>query len=250
MKPFLSIVIPSFNEEENFKKGALKKVAVYLRKFPFLFEVILVDDGSEDKTPQLLQGFIKNRKNWQLIKNSHQGKAAAVATGVKQAKAENILFTDFDQSTPLSEVDKLLPFLKKGFEIVIGSREIKGAKREKEPLHRHLMGKVFNLVVRLIAVSGIYDTQCGFKIFKAAAAKQLFPQLKIYKQGRIKKAFTGAFDVEVLYLAQKKGFKIAEVPIFWQHYKTSRVNPLKDSVKMFFDVLKIRFYDLMGRYGQ
>lgn len=182
------------------------------------------------------------------MRNPHQGKAAAVATGVRLAQGENILFTDFDQATPLAEIEKLLPFLKKGYDIIIGSREVKGAKREKEPFYRHLMGKVFNLVVKLFAFKGIEDTQCGFKLFKAKAAKELFPQLQVYRSTKIKNAFTGAFDVELLYLARKKGYQIAEVPVFWQHYKTTRVNPVRDSLRMFSDVLKIRLYDLLGRY--
>lgn len=248
MKLFLSVIIPSYNEVKNFGKGALKKVDNYLKKAPFTYEVLLVDDGSTDKTPHLLTQFVKNKKNWRLIKNIHQGKAGTIARGVKEARAENILFTDFDQSTPLAEMKKLTPFLAKGYEIVIGSREVKGAKREKEPLHRHLMGKVFNLVVRFFAIGGIHDTQCGFKLFKTKTAKKLFSHLKIYKPGRIKTAFTGAFDVEILYLAQKWGYKIAEVPIFWQHYHTERVSAIKDSFKMFLDVLRIRLYDFLGQY--
>lgn len=248
MKPFLSIIIPAFNEEKNFKKGALKKVANYLKEFSRFYEVIIIDDGSLDKTASLIKEFIKDKKNWRLVKNPHQGKAATIATGVKLAKGDNVLFTDFDQATPLSEIEKLLPFLKKGYDIVIGSREIKGAKREKEPFYRHLMGKVFNLVVKLFAFRGIHDTQCGFKLFRSRVAKELFSGLQVYKPGIIKNAFTGAFDVEILYLAQKKGYKIAEVPVFWRHYKTTRVNPIKDSIKMFFDVIKIRFYDLLGKY--
>jgi len=248
MKPFLSIIIPSFNEEENFQTGALARVAEFLKKFAFSYEVLIVDDGSDDQTVNLVKGFIKDKINWQLIKNPHQGKAATIATGVKLASGENILFTDFDQATPLSEIEKLIPFLKKNYEIVIGSREVKGSKREKEPFYRHLMGKGFNIIVQLFALEGLHDTQCGFKLFKSEVAKELFKQLKVYKSELIKNAFTGAFDVEVLFLAQKKGYKIAEVPVEWRHYKTIRVNPIKDSFRMFFDVLKIKIYDILGKY--
>lgn len=244
----LSIIIPAYNEEQNFKKGALKKVAGYLKNCDFSWEVIVVDDGSCDKTAQLVASFIKNKKNWRLIKNPHQGKASTVQRGVKEAIGENVLFTDFDQATPISEVEKLLPFLNKGYSIVIGSREIKGAKREKEPFYRHLMGKIFNLVVKIIAFAGIDDTQCGFKLFKTKVAKELFSELKVYEKKETKNAFTGAFDVELLYLADKRGYDIAEVPIHWRHFKTERVNPIKDSMRMFFDVLKIRLYDFLGRY--
>ena len=248
MKKFITIVIPSYNEAENFAKGALSQVADYLKKAAFSYEVLLVDDGSTDDSTDLIEKFITQKHQWRLIKNPHQGKAGTVATGVKLAQGKNILFTDFDQSTPLSELEKLTPFLQKDYQIIIGSREIKGAKREKEPFHRHLMGKVFNLVVRLFVISGIHDTQCGFKLLKAPVAKKLFSQLKIYKPGKIKTAFTGAFDVELLYLAQKQGYKIVEVPVFWQHHETNRVNPIKDSLKMFLDVLRIRLYDILGQY--
>jgi glycosyltransferase involved in cell wall biosynthesis len=248
MKPVLSVIIPAYNEEENFKKGALDKVADYFKKSSFLYEVIVVDDGSIDKTAMLVADFIKNKENWRLIKNPHQGKAATVRKGVEEAEGENVLFTDFDQATPISEVEKLLPFLNKGYSVVIGSREIKGAKREKEPFYRHLMGKIFNLVVKIIAFGGVADTQCGFKLFKTEVAKELFSQLKVYQSRKIESAFTGAFDVELLFLAQKQGFQIAEVPVHWRHFETERVNPIKDSVRMFFDVLKIRINDLLGKY--
>lgn len=247
MKLHLSIIIPAFNEEENFKKGALRKVAQYLVKASYSYEVIIVDDGSKDKTASLVKEFTKNKKKWRLIKNFHQGKAAAVAVGVKSAKGTNILFTDFDQATPLAEVEKLLPFLKKGYDVVIGSREIKGAKREKEPFYRHLMGKVFNLIAQIIALPGIHDTQCGFKLFRTKVARDIFSRSKI-SHIETKRAFTGAFDVEVLFLAQKRGYKIAEVPVFWRHFETVRVNPIKDSMRMFLDVIKIRFNDLLGKY--
>ena len=249
MKPFLSIIIPAFNEEKNFKKGALGKVEDYLKNFSYSYEVIVVDDGSTDKTPSLVGDFVKGRTGWFLIKNHHQGKAGTVSTGVKRAQGIHILFTDFDQATPLSEIEKLLPFLSKGYDVIIGSREVKGAKREEEPFYRHLMGKIFNFIVQMFTLPGIHDTQCGFKLFRARVAKELFSQLQVYRATKIKNAFTGAFDVEVLYLAQKKGYRIAEVPVFWKHYETKRINPLKDSVRMFFDVLKIKLNDFLGKYG-
>lgn len=248
MRKFLTIIIPTYNEVDNFNRGVLNKIAEYLKTFPQTWEVIIVDDGSEDQTTQLIEKYIKNKINWRLIRNPHQGKAATITTGVRQAQGENILFTDFDQATPLSEIEKLLPFLKKNYDFIIGSREVKGAKREKEPFYRHLMGKVFNLVVKLFLLQGIQDTQCGFKLIKLFTAKDLFSRLLVYRPEKIKNAFTGAFDVELLYLAQKRNYRIAEVPVSWQHYKTTRVSPIKDSLRMFIDVLKIRFYDLLGKY--
>jgi len=247
MKPFLTIVIPAYNEAKNFHQGALKKVNSYLDKCSFNCKVLIIDDGSQDRTVALIRNFIQDKKNWKLLEKKHEGKAAAVAFGVKKARGENILFADFDQATPLSEVEKLIPFLEKGYQVVIGSREIEGAKREDEPLLRHLMGKVFNIVVQLFALPGIHDTQCGFKLFKTETAKKLFSKLQIKHQEK-KRAFTGAFDVEILYLARKYDYKIAEVPIYWSHFKTDRVSALQDSMRMFFDVMKIRLYDLLGKY--
>ena len=158
------------------------------------------------------------------------------------------MFTDFDQATPLSEVEKLIPFIKKGYQVAIGSREVKGSQRLDEPRYRHLMGKVFNFAVQIIAIGGIHDTQCGFKLFTSQAAKELFTSLIVYGNGVEKQAFTGAFDVELLYIAQKRGYRIAEVPVSWRHIKTNRVNPIRDSVRMFLDLVKIRLAALSGGY--
>ena len=245
---FLSIVIPAFNESDNLERGALEKVVRYLQKQPFEYEVIIVDDGSTDGSPATLEMYVNNHPHWQLIKNSHQGKAQTVAKGVAEAQGELVLFTDFDQATPLSEVEKLFPFVRKKYDIVIGSREVKGSQRLKEPWYRHLMGRVFNLFVSLLALRGIQDTQCGFKLFKARVAKDLFSRLVVYGPHPETGAFTGAFDVEALYLAQKSNYKIAEVPVRWKHVKTTRVNPIKDSIRMFFDLLRIRLTDIMGQY--
>lgn len=244
----LSIIIPAYNEEDNVRRGVLDEVEKYLNNRKYEWEVIIVDDGSDDQTAALIDQWIREKLNWKLIRNPHNGKAETVKIGVLAATGDAILFTDFDQATPLSEVEKLLPFLRKGEDIVIGSREVKGSERLKEPWHRHLMGKVFNMIVQVIAIGGIHDTQCGFKLFKAHVAKDLFQSLVVYAKGKETSAFTGAFDVELLYIAQKRGYKIAEVPVSWKYVKTIRVNPLRDSVRMFVDVVKIRLTDLSGGY--
>ena len=247
-KPYFSVIIPAYNEEPNFKKGTLDEVPKYLEKQDYSYEILIVDDGSDDNTAKLADAFAKKYKNVRVIKNPHQGKAETVKTGVEKANGELILFTDFDQATPLSEAEKLLPYFP-DYDIVIGSRQLPGAKREKEPIHRHLMGLVFNLIVQLIAVRGIWDTQAGFKCFKSQPAKELFKQLKVYGQGKkVQGALVTAFDVELLFIAKKRGYKIKEIPIIWHHVATSRVNPLKDSLRMFRDVVKIRLNDFKGVY--
>lgn len=244
----LSVVIPAYNEEPNFKKGLVEEVPKYLEKQDYAYEILIVDDGSTDKTAQLADEFARKYKNVRVIKNPHEGKAETVKKGVEEAKGELILFTDFDQATPLSEIEKLLPFFPE-YDIVIGSRQLPGAKRDKEPIYRHIMGLGFNLVVQTIAVRGIWDTQAGFKCFKADIAKELFTKLKVYGKGKkVQGALVTAFDVELLFIAKKHGYKIKEVPIVWHHVATTRVNPIKDSIKMFRDVIKVRANDLKGVY--
>lgn len=245
---YLSVVIPAYNEKDNFKDGSLAKVSDYLSKQTYTWEVIVVDDGSTDGTTDLVEEWIKTEPNFKLIKNEHKGKGPAVKTGVIESKGKLVLFTDFDQATPMGEIEKLIPFINKGYEVVIGSREVKGSKREEEPFYRHLMGRGWNLLVQTLAIRGIHDTQCGFKLFENKSAKKLFNKMHVYSNGKEKKAFVGAFDVEILFIAQKWGLKIAEVPIHWTHIKTDRVDAVRTSLKMFLDLLKIRMASFQGKY--
>ncbi len=248
-QPYLSVIIPSYNEQRNVGRGVLDNVLSYLQKQNYTWELIFSDDGSTDDTTTELEKFTtKDSEHMRLLKNVHAGKGPTVQSGMLAARGEWRLFTDFDQSTPLSEIEKLLPFTK-DFDVIIGSREIAGAKRDKEPLIRHFMGKGFNVAVQMLAVPGIFDTQCGFKLFSSQSAEKLFSSLYIYgrKDGR-NDAFTGAFDVEALFLARKFGFRIKEVPIHWHHNKTDRVSPVKDSLRMFRDILFVRKADLFGKY--
>jgi len=247
-QPFLSVIIPSYNEISNLRRLVLNDVINYLKTRPYSWEVILSDDGSSDGTLEQLNAFANQHAEVRVLANPHRGKGPTVSAGILSAKGEWRLFTDFDQSTPLSESEKLLNFCNK-YDVVIGSREIAGALRDKEPIHRHLMGKVFNLVVQTLAIPGIQDTQCGFKIFSAQAAEFIFPKLYIYGLNQERRdAFTGAFDVEALYLAKKYGYSIKEVPILWKHYQSDRVSPIKDSWRMFKDIFRIRLADLNHKY--
>jgi len=247
---FLSVVLPAYNEMNNISKGVLGKIDKYLRTRDYKYEVIIADDGSSDGSRKLLEEFCQSHEGWRVLALEHAGKGPTVASGMLAAKGQWRLFSDFDQSTPLSEIEKLLPSTV-DHQIVIGSRAAQGAKREKEPLHRHIMGVGFNLLTQIIVLPGIKDSQCGFKLFSASAARKLFPQLRIYARGNnIRDAFTGAFDVELLFLARKNHIPVAEIPVLWQHRPTQRVAPLKDSVRMLRDIIRIRLASWRGLYKQ
>lgn len=249
MKPYLSVVIPSYNEMKNIERGVLDEVLEYLQKQAYGWELIMSDDGSTDGTADALDTFAKRDKRIKILHNVHAGKAPTVKAGMLAASGEWRLFTDFDQSTPLADVEKLLKYADEGFEVVIGSREIVGARRTKESFLRHLMGRVFNIVVQALAIPGFLDTQCGFKLFSARATKDLYNSLYIYgKMEERRDAFTGAFDVELLYLGLKKGYQLKEVPIHWRAHESDRVSPIKDSLRMVRDIAAIRIADLRGKY--
>lgn len=246
---FLSVIIPCFNEEKNIRSGVLNRVWVYLKDKDFSWEVIIVDDGSDDKSKIMIEDFIKTKKGFRLVKNSHQGKARTVMTGVLKANGQYILFTDLDQATPISESEKLLKYLNHGYQIVIGSRN---SRRAGAPLLRSLMGPVFALIRRgLIGLKEIKDTQCGFKAFENRSAKKLFKKLKLYgytNQATHGSNVTAGFDVELLFIAKKMGYKIKEVPVSWHYVETRRVNPVIDSFQGLIDILRIKFNDLQGKY--
>lgn len=249
MKPFLSVVIPSYNELQNLKRGVLNQVVEYLKAQEYSWEVVLSDDGSTDGTLEALKDFAKKHPGVRVLDNPHAGKGPTVQSGMLSAQGEWRLFTDFDQSTPLEEIEHFWPYVKKSYDVIIGSREIVGAVRDEEPFYRHAMGRGFNILVQILALPGILDTQCGFKLFSAEASQKLFGNLVVYgRQKERSDAFTGAFDVEVLYLALKLNYKIRELPITWHHHETDRVSPIKDSLRMLYDIIKIRWADSRGSY--
>ncbi len=246
----LSVIIPVYNEEERLA-ATLETIYTYLIKKEWDYEIIVVDDGSEDDTVKVAEIFVENHENTYLVKNPHRGKAYAVRTGVLEAKKKFVYFADADLATPIDEVEKMIGWLSgHDYDIAIASREAEGANRIGEPWYRHIIGRVFNLIVQLVALPGLNDTQCGFKLFKRRAAEKIFKNLKIYGDDMedSRGAFFGAFDVEVLFLARKFGYKVKEVPVVWKYKKTTRLNLVSNSWKMFRDVLKVRLYDLRGRY--
>lgn len=248
-KIYLSVVVPCYNEERNIRLGALENVTSYLNHQKYKWEVILVDDGSTDDSLKLMKKFIEAKKGFRLLKNKHQGKAAAVTTGVISSLGEIVLFSDLDQATPLSEFEKLLPFLNRGFQLVIGSRN---NRRKGAPILRRAMAKGFMLLRNLILNLGIKDTQCGFKAFTKSAAKTIFPKLKVFNSKRKASGstVTAGFDIEILYLAKISGFKIAEVPVEWHYQETRNVNPVKDSLESAIDLIRIRINSFMGLYQE
>lgn len=246
MKPYLSVIIPAYNEEDNIKSGAPDKVLTYLKTVNYAWEVIFVDDGSSDKTADMLDKFSLKNDNFRCIRNPHQGKAATVITGMLAGRGEIVLFTDMDQATPLDQFEKFKPYLDQGFDIVIGSRQ----GRQGAPLIRKLMATGFVLLRTVFLRLPFKDTQAGFKAFSNKAAQDVFKNLIIFgKSGQIKQAAVKAgFDLEFLYVARKRGYKIKEVPVEWHYQGTMRVNPIRDSIESLKDILRIRWYSLKGAY--
>ena len=245
----LSVIIPSYNESENLKRGALPEIDEFLTKNMKSYEVIIVDDGSSDNSVKLIEDFIKGKNNFKLIKNTHGGKAIAVMTGLLNSTGEIGLFTDMDQATPISEVEKLMPNFEKGYDIVIGSR----SGRQGARVIRKLMAFGFSMIRTIILGLPFEDTQCGFKAFSRKSIESIFPVLKERWHKHLKKkgaAVNAAFDVETLFIAKKLGFKIKEVKVEWHHVGTERVQVIRDSFDAAIDILKIRINDILGRYSK
>lgn len=246
MKPYLSVVIPAYNEEENYRKGALDQVLSYLAQQKYLWELVIVDDGSTDATNELVHQFAQGKSNVRVVDNPHQGKALAVITGALIASGEIILFLDMDQATPISESEKLLAAIDDGCDIVIGSR----AGRKGAPLFRQILA-YGQVILRAIILRLPYkDTQCGFKAFKHQAAERIFQIMKTLRPNR---TLTGpavdpGFDVELLYLGRKLGDKICEVPVSWHYQETRRVRFMYDAISGLHGLLLVRWRSLTGAY--
>ena len=248
-KLYLSVVIPSFNEMANLRKGVLDKIEKFLGNQKYEYEVIVVDDGSTDGSIELVEKFIKENPNFKLIKNPHLGKAGAVTTGILAAVGDYILFSDMDQATPIEELKKLLPYFEKGFDIVIGSRS---TNRKGSPLSRQIISRASIILRKLIVgIEEISDTQCGFKAFKKETAQKLFTRINDFHHGFKKisgSSVNSGFDVELLYLAEKMGFKIKEVQVEWLYVETRRVSPIKDSVEGLIDLFRIKANAISRKY--
>lgn len=245
-----SIVIPAYNEADKIT-STLTQVLGYMKVFSPSFEILVVDDGSKDNTAGLVEEYVKVNPQVKIIRNPHKGKGPTVATGIMAAQGTYTYMADADLAAPMSELKKLSSWIdESGYDIVIASREGAGAVRKGEPLYRHIMGRGFNYWVRIFALGGIKDSQCGFKLFKTSVAKDIFSRLKVYNLDTKprKKAYFGAFDVEILFIARKRGYKIKELPVEWRYVQTTRLNPISDSINMALDVIKVRIYGLKGAY--
>lgn len=233
-QPLISIVIPAYNEESHIA-ATLQHIDEYLLLRPWRAEILVVDDGSTDATVvEVERAAARIAAATHILKNRvNRGKGYSVRRGMLASSGDFVLFSDADLSTPIYELDRLLRRSQRGYDVVIGSRALRNSLIEvRQPLHRELMGKAFNVILRSLGLSHFHDTQCGFKLFSRRAVNQIFPLAKINRF---------AFDVEILLIAQRLGLRIRELPVHWHDSLPSKVSLVRDSLRMFFDVLKLRF---------
>lgn len=255
-QPSVSVIIPCYNEGRNLERGVLDEVYQYLEKQAFAWNVIIVNDGSTDSSKSLVERSIKDKKNFILVDIPHGGKPAGIWAGLQQATGDAVLFTDMDQSTPIHELSKLLPWYEQGFDVVIGSRSV---TRQGSSLLRKVGSFVFLALRRLFLLRNIIDTQCGFKLSRRQAAVEVFPSLEFFRQ-EIKP--TGwkvtAYDVEFLYLVEKHGYRIKEVPVDWENRDRSDTKGsqgnwtryVAESINMAQEVARVKRNQLLGLYDR
>jgi dolichyl-phosphate beta-glucosyltransferase len=252
MGKYLTIIVPCYNEEANLKRGVLHEMLKYLTRQSFSWELIISDDGSTDGSAKLAKTIIAKYPSCKFLGNPHGGKPAALLAGINNATGKYILTTDMDQSTPIGELDKLLPYLKESFDIVIGSR---GINRKNFPLYRKIGAAIFMSIRKFLLLPEIKDTQCGFKIYEAAVLKKAFPRLEFIRKEKKAKGWTvTSFDVELLHIIKKMGKRIKEVEVAWHDRdisvgKGGSLNRyIKESKDMFMQVIRVKLNDLKGMY--
>ena len=252
----LSVIIPCYNEQKNLEAGVLDEVYQYLAQQTCAWQVIIVDDESTDDSKSLVAAFIEDKENFYLFDIPHGGKPAAVWAGIQKARGEIVLFTDMDQSTPIGELSNLLPWYEKGFDVVIGSR---GMTREGFSLLRKLGSVAFRTLRSLFLLRGINDTQCGFKSCRRQAALEVFPRLQFFKQKEKPGGWkVSAYDVELLYLMDKVGYRIKEVVVEWSNRDQSDTKSqtgeltqyLNESIDMAKEILRVRVNQRKGLYDE
>lgn len=251
---YVSIIIPCYNEEGNLRRGVLDEVRRYIARQDYPWEVIIVNDESTDDSRSLVEQFVEHTPSFSLFDIPHGGKPAAVWSGIQKARGEIVLFTDMDQSTPIHELSRLLPWYGKGFDVVIGSR---GTAREGFSIIRRIGSVVFRTFRRLFLLRHIGDTQCGFKSCRREVALSIFPYLQFFRQ---KERPTGwkvsAYDVELLYLFERAGHPIKEVEVAWQNRDESDTKDqtgklmryFKESAEMAREVVRVKRNQIKGLY--
>ncbi len=238
-RPLLSIVIPAHNEEHRLPPS-LKKIDTFLQQQAFEAEVIIVENGSTDQTVQVAEAFATDHPYVKVIEAAVRGKGLAVKVGMQAAQGEFRFICDADLSMPIDEIVKFLPPHTDNYDVIIATREGPGAKRIDEPEYRHLMGRILNWIIKITAVRGIEDTQCGFKMFSRAAAEDLFEVQQMVGIG---------FDIELIFIARRRGYKIKEVPITWYFDGDSRMRLVHDSLHILLEIYEIRRNWLRGVYA-
>lgn len=237
-QPFLSIIIPAHNEEKRLPPS-LKTIDAFLEKQSYESEILVIENGSQDLTAIVTEAFAADHPRVKLFQEAGRGKGLAVRAGMLKARGEYRFICDADLSMPIEELTKFLPPERNDYDVAIGSREVAGARRFNEPPYRHFQGRVFSTLVKVFALPGFEDTQCGFKMFRGSIAEDIFRA----------QVFNGmSFDVEALFIARKRGYKIIEVPIDWYYRAESRVHPILDPLRMLRDILVIRSNWSRGLY--
>ena len=234
-RPYLSLIIPAYNEAVRMR-STLETVTAYLDTLGHTYEIIAVNDGSTDDTHRfMIEGASETTALRIVSYEPNRGKGYAVRQGVFASRGEYVAFSDADLSAPIDQLSKLFGAIEKGYDIAIGSRAVKGAEIPvHQPFYRELGGKGLNLIIRLLAVPGIHDTQCGFKLFRGDVAREVFEKCFLTSWG---------FDVEVLYLARRLGYTIAEIPVIWSHAEGSKIRPIRAGVQLVFDIIRMRAHD-------
>jgi len=233
-------VLPAYNESERIA-STIEKVLAHANQHDWSAEIIVVNDGSKDDTAQIVREYASQDPMLRLIENpGNRGKGFSVKNGMLHANGEILLFSDADLSSPIAEADKLFAAIRQGADVAIGSRWLKTELQiQRQPFYRQIFGRVFNLALRVVLGLKFKDTQCGFKAFRRSAAMQLFPSQQIERWG---------FDPELLYLAKRYGIQVAEVPVAWSHREGTRINPLRDGIRMLGEMFVIRWNALTGKY--
>ena len=237
-----SIVLPAYNENER-NASTLDQILAHAGKREWSFEVIVVNDGSSDNTAQIVETYARKYPALRLLENpGNRGKGYSVRQGMFEARGDVLLFSDADLSSPIAEADKLFAAIHQGADIAIGSRWLNvDTQIKRQPLHRQLFGRIFNLMLRLGLGLNFKDTQCGFKAFTRNAAQKVFPLQRIERWG---------FDPELLYLARTFGLTVSEIPVAWSHREGTHLRPLRDGMSMFAEILAIRWNALSGKYTE